>query len=437
MRIRALGRVAAATALAAVASLLSTSGAHSADYQVRDPAFVAAATPQALFNNPREGNTDEIRDRLVDLVDHAEPGTSITGSMYLFNDGAVADALVNANKNGVKIRLVLDSEALPVPGADWLAPENTKATGVASEFPKLVRQIGVDRTKDSYVYVCPRFRGCVGGRPAKEIKNSDPINHNKYFLFEKVGAVPAVVFQTSANLTDTQKAKYYNNAVTVPDRPLYDAYQKYFADQLSYSSAAAGKPDYHQVVPAGPNTAYFGPRRETGEDPYAEPATDTVLDLLAPVDCAGGATKIRVAMFAFTRTQVADRLVQLRAAKCQVYVFLNNEPGSIGSTAKDTLQRGGLNHLGACSSPAGQVPAYGLHSKYMLIEGTYDKVPNRELVFTGSQNYTYPSLRGYDETILKIDDHAVYGAFEDNFDRELNGFPGYSPPRTGSCVPLT
>ncbi|MFI7353511.1 phosphatidylserine/phosphatidylglycerophosphate/cardiolipin synthase family protein [Streptomyces avidinii] len=454
MRMRALGRTAAATALALAASLLTSSGAQSADYVVRNPGFVVPASPTAHFNNPRIGTPDEtgrINNQLIDLIDHAAPGTTITGSMFSFTDNAVADALVHASKNGVKIRLVLDSSALPVPAMDWLAPQNTDPAknpppaqvppvevNPYSEFPKLLRQLGADRTKDSFVYACPRFRGCIGGRPAAEI-GKNPINHNKYFLFEKVGAVDDVVFQSSANLTGVQMTKYFNNAVTVPSRQLYTAYEGYFRDQLAYSTDADGEPDYHRLSAqpraAGAYTAYFSPRREAGADFREDPATDTALDILAPVNCTSG-TKIRVGMYAFTRYQIADRLVALREAGCDVYVFVNDEKDEVGDKARARLLDGGLNLVANCYVAPSADPekkVVGLHSKYLLIEGTYEDRPNRALVFTGSQNYTYPSLRGYDETILKIDDKAVYNAFEHNFDDVLSG----SGQKAGPCKPMT
>ncbi|MET9323462.1 phospholipase D-like domain-containing protein [Streptomyces sp. NPDC003038] len=218
MHIRTLGRIAAATALAAAASLLSGSGAHSADYMVRNPAFTASTSPVATFNNPRDGRPDEIKNHLIDLIDHAEPGTKITGSVLTFNDNEVGNALVAAHKKGVKVRLILDSHSLPDGSKDWLAPENV-AAGSDSEFPKLYRELGVDRTKDSFVYVCPRNRGCIGARP-EEVIGKTTLNHNKFFLFEKVGAVTNLVFQSSANLTGVQLTRYYNNAVTIPSEQL-------------------------------------------------------------------------------------------------------------------------------------------------------------------------------------------------------------------------
>jgi phosphatidylserine/phosphatidylglycerophosphate/cardiolipin synthase-like enzyme len=55
---------------------------------------------------------------------------------------------------------------------------------------------------------------------------------------------------------------------------------------------------------------------------------------------------------------------------------------------------------------------WGLHSKYLLIDARYaGSTAARRLVFTGSHNYTGPALTSNDETLLRIEDPAVFAAF--------------------------
>jgi phosphatidylserine/phosphatidylglycerophosphate/cardiolipin synthase-like enzyme len=55
---------------------------------------------------------------------------------------------------------------------------------------------------------------------------------------------------------------------------------------------------------------------------------------------------------------------------------------------------------------------WGLHSKYLLIDAKYaGSTAARRLVFTGSHNYTGPALTSNDETLLRIEDPAVFAAF--------------------------
>jgi len=56
-----------------------------------------------------------------------------------------------------------------------------------------------------------------------------------------------------------------------------------------------------------------------------------------------------------------------------------------------------------------------IHSKYMLIEGTYAGVSSARWVITGSHNYTQTSLRRNDEVLLRLDLGAIYDQYRSNF----------------------
>jgi len=53
---------------------------------------------------------------------------------------------------------------------------------------------------------------------------------------------------------------------------------------------------------------------------------------------------------------------------------------------------------------------WGLHSKYVLIDTPYTG-PRQQLVFTGSHNWTGPSLDSNDESPLKIEDTALFNSY--------------------------
>jgi phosphatidylserine/phosphatidylglycerophosphate/cardiolipin synthase-like enzyme len=53
-----------------------------------------------------------------------------------------------------------------------------------------------------------------------------------------------------------------------------------------------------------------------------------------------------------------------------------------------------------------------LHSKYLLIEGH----SNGHWVLTGSHNYNQTSLRRNDETLLKLNNKAIYQQYVKNFE---------------------
>ncbi|MFE3997007.1 phospholipase D-like domain-containing protein [Streptomyces goshikiensis] len=104
---------------------------------------------------------------------------------------------------------------------------------------------------------------------------------------------------------------------------------------------------------------------------------------------------------------------------CRVELLHNGEDGNLGDGVRDAIA-GRLDYTARCAGTAtdaaGVSRTIGIHSKYLLIEGTYLGGAHRKLVFTGSHNYTFPNLRSHDETLLKIDDAAVYDAFAANFE---------------------
>ncbi|MEU8539930.1 phospholipase D-like domain-containing protein [Streptomyces sp. NPDC048717] len=364
----------------------------------------AAVTATATFNDPG-GDTaaqNRIRDHVVDLVNRAESGSTISVGMYNFTDDNVSAALAAASARGVGVRILLD---------------HTTRVTTGGEYDTLAAKLGTDRTKNSWVYACPAGRGCLGDRKLP----GDPdgaINHNKFFLFSATGGAKNVVVQSSANLTGVQRTDLFNNAVTLPDSGLYAVYQAYFADLLAYGTSAKGLDHYYKTPTASPYKAYFFPRKEAAGASYdSDASTDTVKLILDNVDCAGGATKIRMAANLFTRREVASKLVALKNAGCGVYLAHDGAPGSMGAGV-ESIVSGKLTQRVQCYEDRGaNVAKAGLHSKYLLVEGVYDGVSGRKLVWTGSHNYTYPALRANDETLLKIDVPALYDQFRANHDR--------------------
>ncbi|MGS2591386.1 phospholipase D-like domain-containing protein [Streptomyces hebeiensis] len=402
MRIRRIAPVVLAAAMGT--SVLAAPG----------PAVAAddAVELKATFNNPvgTVAERDAVRDELRSLIDRAPAASEINGSVYLFTDSSVATALTAAKDRGVKVKVIVDGDALSNDG---------------TQYDVLKAALGTDLSADSWVLACPASRGCVAGRTLHDT-HTGSINHNKFFLFSKAGATEKVVFQTSANLTTTQRKRYYNNAVTVPDAGsgLYAAYRAYWGDLRDKGSAGSGTDNYYLTQQSGPYKTYFFPRKETSGTYDTNPGTDTVVSLLKNVDCADGATQIRIGMYAFTRVQVADKLVELKKAGCRVDVVHNGESGNIGTKVQSALT-GKITTLSRCAGTFvdsdGAAQAIGIHSKYMLIEGTYLGGTKRKLVFTGSHNYTFPNLRANDETLLKIDNAAVYDSYKANFESMRKG----------------
>jgi hypothetical protein len=270
------------------------------------------------------------------------------------------------------VRIVLDATNRSTDGDEWQAVTDLKAG-----------------LPPGNVTVCREADGggaCIGAATG--------INHNKFFLFSQLtDGSTNVVAQSSQNLTNPQLHMHNNMIVIRDDAALYAAYMDYWTDL----QAQVRNLDYYHYVDGDTGTrVYFYPRA----------SGDTVVSILGNASCAGG-TSIRVAMAFFTnaRLAVAEALGGLRDDGCTVQVIIQEE--SAGSSVVDTLEAHGVD---LWLYPRG-VNDEGVHSKILLIEGTYSDVSGRKIVWTGSHNYTGPALDENDETLLKVDDPAVYDAY--------------------------
>jgi len=332
-------------------------------------------TTGAIFNDPT-GTTEEqyaIRDHVKGLVESTEAGATITISIYhLTNDErGFADALVDAADRGVSVRVVMES------------------TNAGTDSAKaVVAGLGTDRTQPSWAVVCSN--GCHG----------TGINHNKFYLFSEVGGQSNVVVQTSANLTISNSQKFWNNAVTfVGNAALYSGYLAYFTDLSRNKEDAA----YYRTFGAGDVKGYHFPRSGSG---------DTVVNTLENVNCTAGAApaKIRIGMWYFGRTPVAEQLARMGAAGCQVeivYTDMLAGPKKVLDGAENVT----MKHL-----PEGG--AHIIHSKYYIIDGYYADA-DRKVVFTGSPNFSDRALRGNDETMLRIYSASIHDQYLANFEQML------------------
>jgi phosphatidylserine/phosphatidylglycerophosphate/cardiolipin synthase-like enzyme len=337
----------------------------------------AAVAQGALFNDPTvPAKQRVIADHIRSLVQGAATGSTIRIAIYHFDDAGVAADLVAAQNRGVDVRMVMDY--------------STSTTGPAKT---VIQALG------SRVTLCTQNAACIGNQ-------GTPIMHNKFFLFSSTSGSANVVVQASANLTAANAQSYWNNAVTlVGNTALYNGYLAYFNDLAGKSKNG----DYYRTVSAGNVKAYYFPRAGTNE------STDTIYNMLTDnVTCEGntstgtetGRTIIRIAMWYFSRDDIARRLRALADDKCWVEVVYT------------TMDAGSKSHLtGHDRIVLYQIDdgTYIVHSKYMLIEGTYAGQKDTKWVATGSHNYTNAALRENDEAMIRIQSNPIHDQYRSNF----------------------
>ena len=382
-------------------------------FVVPPPVATAKVSDGATFNDPLvASHRDDISKRIRSLIDKT-PGKSpkaaggeIRVAMYAYSSAerATVDALVGAARRGVRVRLVLDSNGTLEPGY----------THYAAFFRGLQRRYATFK-----VTFCPVGRGCIGDA------HPDSNNHNKFFLFSHTGGSDRVVVQSSANLTKANSVSYWNNAVVLVNRGLYDDYVAYFEDLWTLQPSS----DYGRVATSGDATAWHFPM--ASGDPVAETLT-------SEVGCTGntkvgskGRTIVRVAMKDFYRLEVAEALWTLADRGCLVDVAYDVpselQPYRAQSAAVVSALRrpfspgGGRIRLFLAGPRTKANPKRRLiHSKYLLIEGGYQGRLDAKVTFTGSHNFSYGSLRDNDETLLRVSAAPIHDQFRANFRRILS-----------------
>ena len=402
--------LAAALAVGAVASL---SGSPVAGASVPAPAVLSPmATPVAdgvIFNRPT-GTTAEqsvITDHVRNLTRQAAAGSDIRIALRSFIEQGLADDLVAARARDVRIKVIVDYG---------------KTVGNPT-YDLLVKTLGTDKRKSSWVHRCTKGDACIGTGDSAH-------HHNKIFLFSSTGGRSNVVVQSSANMTVTNRTRGWNNAITFVENPgLYNGYLGYFDDLAAMRKTN----DYYRTWTAGNAKLYFFPRAASPGARSTDTGTDTVYSVLDNVRCTGntrvgtrdGRTVIRIAMYSFTRSLVARKLQELDGEGCHVSVVYSDASAATLERLKKPTAYGDVGLWQYNDTRDGEeVPIY-LHSKYLLIEGNYLGVPNRKVTFTGSHNYSYSGLRENDETLLKVDGPEVHDAHLANFlEVRRSAYPG-------------
>ncbi|MGW1059528.1 phospholipase D-like domain-containing protein [Micromonospora rubida] len=365
-----------------IAGILVTGGLAAAAILTPTTPAVAAVTSGAVFNNPTVASQQyAIVEHVQQLIQGAAPGSTIRVAMFHFSLTRVSTDLAAAYDRGVNVRVVVDSQSRTYPAV----------TG-------LIGKLGTTRTNASWVTVCTTDRACIGNL-------NTPIMHNKFFLFSDTLGSTNVLVQSSANLTNDNAERYWNNAVTlVGNTAVYNSYVAYHGDL----AAQVKNNDYYRTVSSGNAKSYFFPRAGTTQD------TDTIYNMLNEnITCEGntstgtetGRTIIRIGMWHFSRNPIATKLRELADKKCWVDIVYTETdtdvPNILSGHSRIKLYKISGDYI--------------VHSKYLLVEGTYDGQKDTKWVMTGSHNYSNAALRENDEALLRVQSATIHDQYRSNF----------------------
>jgi phosphatidylserine/phosphatidylglycerophosphate/cardiolipin synthase-like enzyme len=353
------------------------------------PAEAARWTPRpgVIFNNPKGSRAAEyvIITQLARAIDNSPRGSTISMTMYLFDQPSLSWRLWAAHRRGVNVQVILD-DGEASPEARYIKKYlNIKRAGWGKSFVKSCR------------------RSCMSNVAGS-------VTHSKVYTFSQVG---------SARWVNTTVS--WNNMHTINNNfRLYAAMRGYFLDMTKDRNNL----DYYNTrrpVRAGKYTVYFYPRKARAGQPNGE-----LIQALNATACrsgggygSGGRTVVRIAMWGWTnpRMDVAKRAWRLKNAGCKVDVIMNQGRAS-RSIIKQLIKK----------TKYGQIPVYNawrdrnrndygelyVHHKALIINGrVFGR--NQKVVWTGSQNLTSTGTRLNDDIVMRVNDNATYDAYSRNF----------------------
>ena len=350
------------------------------------PAHAWAPEQGALFNNPWGGDQEKNRllKKITRTINAAPSGSTIRIAAYSNDRKDVTDALINAHRRKVNVRVLLNG--------NWTSKQTTR----------MQRVLGSDRGRRSFVHICKY--SCQGKRGNL---------HSKFYLFTKAGSAEHVVMFGSVNLTGYGAKTQWNDLYTTNNRTVMHNFLRDVFEQMK-RDRAVDKPYISTSIGDFDLNVY--PRYNTAR------LEDPVWKRLDRVRCKGatngtgvdGRTMIMVNMYGWNGDRgvyLARKMADLRRNGCRVKVLQS----AGGGKAIEILRNNGVK----VKSPSydrnnnGQIDAF-THAKYMALSGRMLKKSGWH-VWTGSQNWSDRSFNG-DELTVHIPRRGAFWDYRRNFE---------------------
>jgi RNA-binding protein YhbY len=321
---------------------------------------------------------------LIKYLKYTPKVATVYVNIFGFNYLPVLNAIEKAYRRGVVMHVMIDSS-----NASTVAVNQNSLTTLHSLFKKPSNVIAVSNDI---------------GSPA----TGYAIDHNKYVLFSEIdlpqGIVKHAVFATSENfgLATTKKVQ---DAVVMSSKGLYKAFLRDWNQIAKY--AHSGMRNFTYIAAdLDSMKVFFFPRRENGEwDGH-----DTVIEQLDKLSNYTMDT-VRVFMADWTRVKIAQKLTALKKKGTTVQVITRSAGQGVSKQVIQELDR--------LKTAGGYVKILDItkendHSKCMLIKGTFNG-KKRQIILTGSHNYTYNALKRNDEFLLMLKNSALFDDYWNYF----------------------
>ncbi len=393
-----LRHLAAASAVIVLAALLP--GAPASARAADAPSARGCTTrPNGLMrvcftSPPTNGGTDDLVFAEVRrLFGTAGQGDRLRVAMFRWDRAVPAQALLDAQRRGAKVDLVLDHEVV--------------TNKVGRRLARLVER----RQRGDNVRIC---RGaCLPRTGTGTPPPGQDVAHLKLFLLDLDGT--KTVATTSANIERAQ-LRQYNTLLQVVDPDFWDYHRALWKRLRAQSWKGWSRAD--RISPRTPRVWVY----PTTKDPLTS--------LLRRTRCVRKAHQVDVVVAHIRRHDVRRELVALRRRGCEVRVVVTDDAGQNWMQRRVTLADGTRARL----DPR-KVRSIKLHDKIYLLHAKVDgKV--RKVVVTGTSNATCGGLLYNDEVMWRLDGEWLWKRFRrhvaDLYTRAHQSRVGGSPDH-GRC----
>jgi phosphatidylserine/phosphatidylglycerophosphate/cardiolipin synthase-like enzyme len=403
------------------------------------PAHAWEPAEQATFNVPRPwgsaGQRSAIIGKVEQAINHTPAGETILIATYLFDRVSSVDALINACRRGVSVRVILDGRIVsgqsrrlvaalngdnvtPKRSGGWTKPRTGKCGRPFAS--NRATQLSTDQAVTSSVDD-PSAALTSWGKDRSYVKNcsgscrgNGANMHAKFYAFSRTGTARDVVIISSSNLNEGGASRGWNDMYTVKDRPkTYDLYLSVHREMMDDDE---GDDRGQKEVVDGKYTTRIFPW------PGVRRRDDPVMRDLNKVGCRGarGRTLVHVSMFFWKGDRgndIATKLLNLARNGCQVSIIYGAPSRNIADRLRAPARAGLISlYDSRWWLDEDEEVDVRTHHKYVLVNGRYGSQAQSWQVMTSTANWVDGSLRRCDENSLNIASASAWRAYKANWD---------------------
>lgn len=324
-----------------------------------------------------------LRDLLEERVHAVPPGGEILWVTYYFRDEALANALLQANRRGVRVRVAMEG--------------NPRSGAVNSRVLKLLAAPdGLGRGVRSLNHLL------IDNRYLRRCR----LHEKLYYFSHPVSGALVGTFNPSGNSPEDaavmrkigDQDRGHNALVDLRDAVLVKELYAH-ADRLFRAAHGPWErflPESNRVVQSGATRILFFPRSQRRD-------FDALLDNLG-CDC-----RLRMAVSHLNDKGICERLFRLARQGVPIEILAHDTQRRVPSWVEKRMHDNGIA-FNRYVHPEG-LP---MHNKFMLIDR-----PGRRIVTYGSMNLSVRSLHANHELLVIDESPELYGAFQRRWDDML------------------